>query len=392
MTIETGLLRPDEHAAVLAMRARTFTAADPAAVTEDPAYVPDDRRLAAREDGQLIGTLGAWPFRQVVGGREVPMSGIAGVIVEAHARRRGAGSRLLAAGIDLVREHGDPIATLYPATVAPYRAWGWALAGHHLHREVATRALTTIPAPTMDVRVRPGSGDDHVACAAVARAVARTEPGGLVAPDRWYRRRLDLEGTDHLDVAEVDGEVAGFALWSRANVGDGWRVEASLVVGTTVDVERALWRQLGSWWSVGPTTQFVSWPADPLVADLAELDTRIVEDHPWMTRLVDAPAAIAARGWPDGVTVAVPLHVHDDRILANDGKLVLEVADGRARLTSGGEGRVEVDVRDLAALYTGYLPARVLARRGGLPGATDADVAALADAFDAPTPWLREYF
>lgn len=392
MTIETGPLRPDEHAAVLAMRVRTFTASDPTDATADPAYVPDDRRLALREDGQLVGTLGAWPFHQMVGGREVPMSGIAGVIVEAHARGRGAGSRLLAAGIDLVREHGDPIATLYPATVAPYRAWGWALAGHHQHREVPTRALTTIPAPTTDVRVRSASGDDHVACAALARAVARTEPGGLVAPDRWYRRRLDLEGTEHLDVAEVDGEVAGFALWSRASVGDSRRVEASLVVGTTVDVERALWRQLGSWWSVVPTTQFVSWPADPLVADLPELDTRLVGDHPWMTRLVDVPAAIAARGWPDGVTVAVPLHVHDDRILANDGKLMLEIADGAATLTPGGDGHVAVDVRDLAALYTGYLPARVLARRGGLPGATDADVAALSAAFDAPTPWLREYF
>lgn len=392
MTIEIGPLRPDEHPAVLALRARTFSASDPAEVAEEPIYVPDDRRLAAREDGQLIGTLGAWPFRQVVGGREVPMSGIASVIVEAHARGRGAGSRLLAAGLDLVRDHGDPIASLYPATVAPYRAWGWALAGHHLHREVPTRALTSLPAPTTDVRIRSGSPDDHVACAAVARAVARTEPGGLVAPDRWYRRKLDLEGTDHLDIAEVNGEVTGFALWSRAGADHGWRVDANLVVGITVDVERALWRQLGSWWSVARTTRFVSWPADPLLADLPELDSTVVAEHPWMTRLVDVPAAVAARRWPDGVTVTVPLHVHDDRVAANDGPFVLEVADGLGQLMPGGDGRVEVDVRDLAPLYTGYLPTTVLARRGSLVGATADDVADLADAFDAPTPWLREYF
>lgn len=392
MTIEIGPLRPDEHAAVLAMRARTFSASDPAEVTEEPVYVPDDRRLAVREDGQLIGTLGAWPFRQVVGGREVPMSGIASVIVEAHARGRGAGSQLLGAGLDLVRDHGDPIASLYPATVAPYRAWGWGLAGHHLHREVPTRSLTSLPVPTTDIRIRPGSLEDHQACATVAREVARTEPGGLVAPDPWYRRKLDLEGTDHLDVAEVDGQVAGFALWSRTSVGDGRQVDASLVVGRDVDVERALWRQLGSWWSVARTTRFVSWPADPLLADLPELDTTVVCEEPWMTRLVDVPAAIEVRGWPAGVAVTVPLRVRDDRVASNDGPFVLEVADGRGQLAPGGDGRVEVDVRDLAALYTGYRPAVALARRGGLPGATATDVAALANAFDAPAPWMREYF
>lgn len=111
-----------------------------------------------------------------------------------------------------------------------------------------------------------------------------------------------------------------------------------------------------------------------------------------MTRLVDAPGAVAARGFPPGLEVTVPIRIHDRRLPANDGAFVLEVQGGRGALTAGGDGRVEVDVHDLAALYTGFTSARVLARRGALAGATDADVDALAWAFDGPIPWMREYF
>lgn len=394
MDVEISPLRPEEREAAFRLRLRTFSASTDQPFDPDAAYVPDDRRLVARHDGRLVGQLGVWPFAQVFGGRAVPMGGVGGVTVAADARGGGVASRLLAAGLDLMWERGDVISTLYPATVAPYRAWGWALAGSHDLRRLPTRALTTLPRPTTAVTTRPGTPDDHAACVELARRVARTEPGGLIGSDPWYARQLAIEPDDGLDVAVRDGEVVGFATWDR-DAGDdavGWRLQVGLVVGVDADAERALWRQLGTWWSVAPTATVVSWPTDPLVVDLPELDTAVAHQEYWMTRLVDAPGAVAARGFPDGVRATVALHLHDDRLPANDGPFVLEVADGRGHLTAGGAGRVAVDVRDLAALYTGFLPATVLARRGALTGATPDDVAALARAFDAPTPWLREYF
>lgn len=397
MGLEISPLRPDEHEAAYQLRVRTFTADQSGDYDPDSPYVPDDRRLAARVDGRLVGQLGAWPFGQAFGGREVPMGGVAGVTIAADQRGRGVGSRLLEAGLDLMREHGDVISTLYPSTLAPYRAWGWALGGSHDIRRLATRLLTTVAAPRSDTTTRPATPTDLPVCRDLVRRVSRAEPGGLVAPDRWYANRLqcgpeEADG-DGLDVAVRDGRVVGFASWDREDRGGmGWHLDVNFVIGEDADAERALWRQLGSWWTVAPTAGLVSWPTDPLLVELSELDTTVAMQEYWMTRLVDAPGAVAARGYPPGLEVTVPLRITDRRVAANDGAFVLEVADGDGRLTPGGDGRVTVDVHDLAALYTGFTPARVLARRGGLPGSTRADVQALGWAFDGPTPWLREYF
>lgn len=394
MTVEIGPIRPDEHEAAMHLRARTFTTQVAPDFDPDDPYAPVDRRVVAREDGRVVGHLAVWSFAQVFGGREVPMGGVGGVVIAPAHRGRGVGSRLLSAGLEIMRDRGDVVSTLYPATVAPYRAWGWEHGGSYDRRELDTRALRTVPAPTATT-VRPASPADVPACVALAREVARTEPGGLVGSDPWYRRRFAevRDDGDGLDVAVRGDEVVGFAEWGRAAVdGPGWRLDVGLLVGRDADADRALWQQLGSWWSVAPRTRVVSRPTDPLVVDLPEHDTAVVEEHTWVTRLVDVAGAVAARGFPDGVTATVPLHVHDDRLPANDGSWVLEVEDGRGALTPGGDGRVEVDVRTLATLYTGFLPASVLARRGALPGATTEDVAALGRAFDGPTPWMREYF
>lgn len=397
MGLEIAPLRPEEYEAAYQLRVRSFTPEQEGSFDPTAPYIPDDRRVGARVDGRLVGQLGVWPFAQAFGGREVPMGGVAGVTITADQRGRGVASRLMAAGLDLMREHGDVVSSLYPATVAPYRAWGWALAGTHDVRRVDTRALTTVPAPAGDVATRPATPSDLPACRALARQVARTEPGGLVAPDRWYERRL-MSGPlgtdgDGLDVATRDGEVVGFASWDREDRGGmGWHLDVGMVMGIDADAERALWRQLGSWWTVAPTLGVVSWPTDPLVVDLPELDTSIGMQEYWMTRLVDVAGAIAARGYPPGLDVTVPLHVRDGRVPANDGAFVLEVRDGVGALTAGGSGRIAVDVHDLAALYTGFSPAAVLDRRGVLAGATAADVEALGWAFGGPTPWMREYF
>ena len=397
MGLEIGPIRPDEREAAYQLRVRTFTGDAEGSYDPESPYIPDERRVVARLDGRLVGQLGVWPFGQTFGGRVVPMGGVGGVTITPDQRGRGLASRLLAAGLEIMRDSGDVVSSLYPATVAPYRAWGWALAGSHDVRRLDTRALTTVPPPAGDVLTRPAVDEDVPACRNLIRRVASTEPGGLVAPDRWYERRLEAGSPttdgDGLDVALRDGEVVGFASWDREDRGGlGWHLDVGLVLGTDADAERALWRQLGSWWTVAPTTGVVSWPTDPLVVDLPELDTTVGTQEYWMTRLVDVAGAVEARGFPPGLTVSVPLRVHDHRLPANDGAFVLEVADGAGTLTPGGDGRVDVDVHDLAAVYTGFTPAAMLARRGGLVGATDADVEALGWAFGGPTPWMREYF
>ena len=129
------------------------------------------------------------------------------------------------------------------------------------------------------------------------------------------------------------------------------------------------------------------------MGELPELDTTVGMQEYWMTRLVDLAGAIAARGIP------ARAGGHGARCRSTTGAWPPTTGRGSSRsatasgrLTPGGAGRVGIDVHDLAALYTGFAPARVLARRGLLRGATEADVDALAWAFGSPTPWMREYF
>ena len=110
-----------------------------------------------------------------------------------------------------------------------------------------------------------------------------------------------------------------------------------------------------------------------------------------MLRVLDLPAAIAARGFPPGMTAELHLDVADDLLEENRGRWRVRIADGRAAAERGGRGDLRIDVRGLAALYTSYAGAGDLAASGlaeGTPGA----LAAAAAAFAGPLPWLADFF
>ena len=107
--------------------------------------------------------------------------------------------------------------------------------------------------------------------------------------------------------------------------------------------------------------------------------TSTESDWPWMLRLVDAPGAVAARGWPTSVSGSVELDIADDRCPGNAGAHVLEIANGDAALLRGGAGRIRVTIQDLAMLYSGCdVPG--LRGAGRLVEASDADLDLLAAA------------
>ena len=111
----------------------------------------------------------------------------------------------------------------------------------------------------------------------------------------------------------------------------------------------------------------------------------------WMVRLLDVPAALRARGYPRGLEAELHLEVKDDVLPENDGRLVLRVADGVGAVSAGGEGRLALDVRGLAALYTGHLSPDQLAATGLLSG-TAEDRAAASPVFAGPAPWMPDFF
>jgi predicted acetyltransferase len=111
-----------------------------------------------------------------------------------------------------------------------------------------------------------------------------------------------------------------------------------------------------------------------------------------MLRVVDAPRAIAARGYPLGLTLSVPLSIDDPRGPWHTGDWVLDVAEGKGDLSRGTGGGPTITITGLAALYAGYTSARTLFAAGLLTHATAEQIAALDAAFSGPRPAMNDDF
>jgi hypothetical protein len=176
------------------------------------------------------------------------------------------------------------------------------------------------------------------------------------------------------------------------------------VVASSAATTRALWAVAASNSTVAGTVRAQVGPSDPLWWMLREQDADIAERESWMLRLLDAPAAIAARGFP-ATDLTVPLQITDDLRPANSGRWDLTVRAGEGRLSRyrtvapspspdgpshAGCAPLALGARGLAALYAGT-PVATL-RRAGLAdgGGQDAD-SALDGAF-AATPFMLDGF
>lgn len=358
-----------------------------------------ERSLGLFEDGRLVGKLVTHELGHWLGGRPVPMGGVAGVTVSPDRRGTGVTSRLLRAELQRMRERGEVTSSLFPATVAPYRRAGWEVAGHRTRRRVPLRSLAGLPRPEPGVTLQPldlEHGLDGVR--AVYDETARGIPGWLVRDRWWFEQRvgwwLRSDRTYAYAVHGPSGDPTGYVVYHHTDgVGDEfYGLAIDELVATDGDAALALWRLLASNRGVSGQVTFHGGPEEPLFLLLAEQDTEVLADWRWMTRLVDLPGAVAARGWPGGAEAEVHLDVGDELAPWNAGRWVLRVEDGEGRLDEGGRGTVRATVGALAPLFTGMVTAVTLARIGLLDGAGPQEATALDDAFRGPAPWMLEFF
>ena len=159
--------------------------------------------------------------------------------------------------------------------------------------------------------------------------------------------------------------------------------------GASADAVRALWSVIASHASVAETVRVRIGPDDPLWWLTHERDAWITSRSMWMLRVVDAPAAIAARGFPAAVSLSVPLVISDHARPANSGRWQLTVGDGKGILVPNGSG-ILPGARGLAALYAGT-PVTTL-RLAGLASGGAADTDAALDAAFAATTFMLDDF
>jgi predicted acetyltransferase len=294
------------------------------------------------------------------------------------------------------------LSALYPATTPLYRSLGWELAGVREIAVIPTRSLRDlVPADPAVLAVGPrvAAGSARLRRAAPADAEAAISVIGRV-----HQAARDC-GPITWDVASVAGRLAdpdlytylcddGFLIYRWHNGNDALFVEGAEAI--SAPALRALWAHVGSHASIADQVFARVGPADAFWRLTRERDADVHHRSMWMLRLVDAPAAIGARGFPAAVSLTVPLAIRDDARPANSGRWALAVTDGRGVLdpltpsAARADPPLTLGARGLAALYAGT-PVAALRQAGLAAGGSPADDAALDTAF-AGTAYMLDAF
>lgn len=353
---------------------------------------PENVRVA-RVAGTVAGGLILQPMGQWFGGRSVPMSAVRAVGVAPEHRATGVASHLMRAALLELREKGMSLSTLFPATQPVYRRAGYERAG--------VRLRYRLPAAAIDVRerdpaIRVKRHDDDAIMRDLYTHRARRTNGNLDRND-WYWQRIHdplPRGTTHYAyLVEGDSATEGYVVYAHSPTATPHRNEID-VIDWAARTPRAMQRLLTF---LADHRSMVEWinlcgpPADPALMQLGEQRAAVSARIDWMLRIVNVPAALQARGYPPGLTAELHLDVTDDLLNSNTGRYVLHVAEGAGHVTQGGRGDLHIEIRGLAALYTGYMSPTDLELTGLLSGPDEAFSTA-STIFAGPAPWMPDIF
>ena len=344
-----------------------------------------------RAGEELAGGLALIHMGQFFGGRSVPSVGISVVGITPHFRGQGAGRCLMRRTVEELYRLGSALSALYPATQPLYRSAGYEQAGG---RWETTLPLNDINISDHELQMRPLDEQDAETVAQLYRADVTHHHGPL---DRnefiWSRVREPRGDAAHGQLVHADGEPEGYIYYvQRPNEGfPPHHIAISDMAARTPRAGRRILTFLSEHRSMADRAVFYRSPADPLLCLLPEQSGRTELEMRWMLRIVNIEAALAARGYAPPVTAELHLNVHDDLIEPNNGPFILRVKDGRGEVARGGEGRLDIDIRGLAMLYSGFCPATALLATGLLRG-TANDARAADAVFAGPTPWMTDIF
>jgi predicted acetyltransferase len=262
------------------------------------------------------------------------------------------------------------LSVLYASTPTFYRKVGYEPAGWAVEWKVDPDYLAApMPQDCAFVRVEK---DDVIVRELYARWAAQHN-GPLTRSDEFWRR--------HLDPPKHKRHI-----YERH---DGTQRVADVVTSTlrATQAAKALLHQHRS------GSAHIQWPGsfdDPLRMTIEENASRVTHPAEWMLRIVNVEAALSQRGYRR-VHCELHLDVRDEAVSDNAGRYVLSIGGGEPTVQRGGAGRITLDIRALAAIFTGHCTPEAM-RACGLLDGPDDDLAAMALAFSGPAPFMLDRF
>ncbi len=364
-----------------------------------------DRTVAAFDDGDLIGTGGAFSFELTVpGGRTAEMAGTTIITVQPTHRRRGVLTAMMDYHLDEASSRGEPLAGLWSSETSIYGRFGYGPATLRHEVEMSTPAVA-LRNPETPGEVRFVEAEDAGAVMKeVYETVRERTPGMLSRSEPWWRlRRLrDDESmrrgmsARRYAVYEEDGEALGYVTYRQKQKWEDFpegEIHVIELIAATPVAHRGLWDFLTNI-DLFPKLEWWNAPVDdPLPFDVTDPRRvqRKLEDALWI-RLLDIPAALESRSYEqDGDLV---IGVDDPFRPDNTGIYSLSVQDGEAKCEAvdGIEPEVECGVDVLGHLYLGGGDAYGMAHAGRIR-ADDGAVRRLHRIFRTDrAPWCPEVF
>jgi predicted acetyltransferase len=369
------------------------------AMARKDTFVLDDMRCVFVDD-RLVANAAEFHFTQWFGGRGLACSGIWGVVTEPEYRGAGLASACLGTLMDDARRRGDPLTTLFPAVLEPYRRMGFELAGTFDQHRIAIDALP--PAATDDlprVELVDVDRDRDQIVASYARWAGGHD--GNVEPDAdFWRDRVLVRPWDETAravlVRERD-EITGFAAFSRVSDPTGhlgeidFGLRCSMFFMTDERALRAFIRYILGYRGVGRWLQWAGPPNDPMTLLVGAQAVEVARRYRWMLRILDVPAAFEGRGY-QAIDAGVTFAVDDPRYPENAGPWRVTVSAGEAKVgPAERHDRRPLPIGILSSLYTGYLRAADAVALGFLD-ADDPAVETLSAMFGGPDPWCPFFF
>lgn len=341
---------------------------------------PLDRTIAVVDEGEIVGTAGAFSFdMSLPGGTDTAVAGVTAVSVRPTHRRRGLLRRMMDHQLDDIAERGEAVAILTASETVLYGRYGYGLAASYSGWTLPTLGTTLARPSTAPGRCR-------IVDAAEARKVLpdvyersrHRHPGQLTRSEAWWDLHLADEPSDrnglsalfHAVHEDPAGVADGVVTYRRKSAHDHGLPAAEIHVRPDLyavddEVEVALWELLiGT--DLVRTIRTHGRPVDEVLrwrlADPRRLQIRAVTDHLWV-RVLDVAVALEARRYPvDGRLV---LDLTDPFRPANDGRWALEGGpDGATAGRTTDDADLALSADDLGALYLGGVSATTLARAG----------------------------
>ena len=335
------------------------------------------------EDGEVRASTTVLPLESLVEGEWRPMGGISAVMAHPAYRRRGYAGELMRAVLLDMRERDVALSLLSPFAHLFYRVFGYELVTEEIEYRLKPADLPTSPEQS---HLRAYREEDLTSLMELYTAEAKGHTLSARRSEGHWKTTLSKKDVD-VAVYGRDGEVEGYILYKTS----GWQdrdprrtVSVEELVAATQRAREALYSFMAGLDPLVYGIKLFTPRGEPLHPYLrsSHVDAKIEPDQ--MLRLVDVEGALGFLNRKADAPLV--LEVSDDGVPENAGEFTV----GKGEVIRGVEAgeRVSLDVRQLAQLYAGYLPAWDLARHGLIEASSPEALDLLDTLFPQGDPWL----